>query len=168
MNSNTNCMNGVNINNGIGSPHQPQPTPQGHPQQPQPMVAYPAGAQQGNLQQPPPPQLGMPNFGLWAPPLTQAIPVGNYVGVFNGVLPFQLPNAEIRWRWVWTVSSGDYQGREVSTLTDTKPTTAVRTLIVGLLGREPAYGENFCVGTRCVRRQDIHAPTGDRSKGWEA
>lgn len=134
-----NSMNGTNYGMAYPAP-QPKPSPA--------IPACPAPVSS-------PAPIGIPDFGVWAPPAMQSLPVGSYLAEFRGVAPFTLPqDGTLRWRWTWTISAGEHQGREASALTGTNLTGEVRNLIIGLLDRQPATGESLqpalasCVGKR--------------------
>jgi hypothetical protein len=82
------------------------------------------------------------------------VPDGAYTGPFKGVEDFKLKTGEDRWRFLWQVASGPYQGRIAPSLTDKdiNPNTLAGRLIAGLLGRPLQPGENVkaaveaCVG----------------------
>jgi hypothetical protein len=88
---------------------------------------------------------------------TEPLPVGQYVADFKGVADYTLPGTtDVRWRWAWTVATGDKAGKEASALTNQSisPNTLPGRLIEGLLGTALKDGDHVkglvdaCVGKR--------------------
>lgn len=79
------------------------------------------------------------------PPAQAAVPIGMYFATFMGVEDHTLPTGEARWRWAWTIKTGEHTGKVASALTNREisPNALPGRLIVGLLGRQLQAGENI-------------------------
>jgi hypothetical protein len=98
------------------------------------------------------PQAPAPANDPWAyvqpKPKYVPIPVGQYNADFKGVEDAAVPAGEgddgKRWRFRWTVATGQYAGKEAGAMTG-RSTLATRhsgRLIEGLVGRPLAAGDN--------------------------
>jgi len=79
-----------------------------------------------------------------AKPKGEPLPEGMYYATFAGVADHMVEGVS-KWRWAWTVKSGDMTGREASALTDkcVNPNTLPGRIVRGLANREIKTGENF-------------------------